>query len=152
MFIYENNPVWDLNKERIIGSESESFCIGNVEINASLPYKWWRLEDDTTQDVLGYGWIEVNENARETEISICIAQEHRGEGIGKKILNNLEQKVITNNFPHSIIANICGSNRYAIRVIRLLQKHGYASFFPIETIRILVSNGQDVTFTKELNI
>ncbi len=152
MFIYEENPIWDLNKERIIGPERESFCIEDVEVNAELPYEWWRLEDDTTHEILGYGWITVNEKVNEAEISLCIAQEHRGERIGEQILNNLEQQIIVNNLPRNIIANIYGSNTYASRVIQLLQNQGYNSTLPIETTRVLVSNGCDVTFVKELNL
>lgn len=151
MFVYEENPIWDLHKERIIGPERESFCIGKVELNARLPYEWWRLEDDTTNEILGYGWITVSEEENDSEISICISQSYRGQGIGERILNNLEQQITMNNFPNKIICNIYGCNRYATRVIKLLQSHGYNPTIPIETIRVLINNAQDVTFIKELN-
>ena len=66
-------------------------------------------------------------------------------------MTNLEQQIIINNFPCDITTNIYGSNRYAGRVIQLLQDYGYKSIFPIETTRVLIAKGQDVTFTKELN-
>ena len=151
MFIYEENPIWDLNKERIIGKKVESFPIETVKLNDQLPYKWWRLEDDTNNEVLGYGWIAVDEDKNETEVSLCIAEEHRGKKIGIQILNNLEQEILVNNLPRNIIATICGSNVYAFRVVKLLLNNGYDSELPIKTVEPLINKGYDVTFIKKLN-
>lgn len=151
MFVFESNPVWDINKDRIIGVERDSFSIGDVQIDAYLPYYWWRLDDDNTQEVLGYGWITVYEEEDKSEFSLCVSQVHRREGLGDQILTNLEQQIIDRDFPRNIIANVYGDNPNAISIMQLLERKGYRSIWPSEMTRVLISNGQDVTFIKTLS-
>lgn len=147
MLVYEANPIWDENKERIIGNESNSFDIKAIRGN-SLPYQWWRLQDDNNE-ILGYGWLKTDEDS--IEISLSIAKEHRGKGLSKQILIYLEQQILSENLPRNIVATVYESNKDSDRVVKLLRENGYkTASFPTENAEAVLRKGIDVTFYKTL--
>lgn len=152
MFIHEESPVWDVNKARIIGVENGSFCFNGVEINQRLPYEWYKMIGGESDEILGYGWVDVDTDNQESELSLCVAEEHRGKGIAKQMLMCLEEKIIENNFPVTIIATIKGSNTHSEAMMHLLQSQEYMPMLDFETTKNLLRAGQNGSFYKDLSI
>jgi len=146
VFNYEIDPVWDKDKERIIGSEADSFDI-NAKIDGSLPYDWWYLKK--YNEVIGYGWLNVNED--DVEISISISKEHRNKGLGTKTLHHLEQQILSRNLPKNIVVTVYGTNIHRFKVAKMLKSNGYRTCkFPIKDAAEILKRGEDVTFFKTL--
>lgn len=114
--------------------------------------KFIKMMGGESDEILGYGWIYVDKDDQKSEVSLCVAEEHRGKGIAKQILMYLEEKVIENELPVTIRATIKGSNTHSDAMLRLLQSQEYKPIHDFETIINLLRAGADVLFYKQLSI
>lgn len=145
-FNYEENVIWDDDKERIIGNLTNSFNLdGNRE---SVTGEWWNLKNDFGI-IIGYGWIVIYEN--EVEISLVVSEEYRGKGLSKKILNYLEEQILLNDLPKNVVAIINETNEYKYTVAKLLTNNGYApEGFDVKYLEFYLSSEISIAFCKKL--
>lgn len=125
-WIKEENPLWDENKVKIIGSNIGCFVLDGIKESGKLVGEWFYLRDECGQ-IIGYGWIEIKE--REAEISLAVDKKYKGNGYGTQIINNLYNEV-KNLGIEEIIAVVRVENSNAEDVIRLAYKNGYIAEWP----------------------
>ena len=88
-WIRESPPLWDADKQRIIGEvPSRVFAIGPFRPGQVMPADWWRVEDDGR--VIGYGWMDHAWGDAEVLLAVDPAAQ-RG-GAGTFILDRLEDE------------------------------------------------------------
>ncbi len=94
MFIREYNPLWDVDKQRIIEHEVASFNGLPITLGETLSSLWWKLIRDEDQKIIGYGWIDIHdqEEYSVSEISLCVTQDERGRHYGSLILSSLKMR------------------------------------------------------------
>ncbi|RMG96014.1 MAG: N-acetyltransferase [Deltaproteobacteria bacterium] len=89
-WIREEPPVWDDDKERIVGGTPDGTFEGlDFEAGALVPGDWWRVEQNGK--VVGYGWMDTSWGG-DAQILLAVAPEARGRGIGTWILDRLEDE------------------------------------------------------------
>jgi GNAT superfamily N-acetyltransferase len=100
---HEQRPVWDTDKQRIIGSAEPGIFTVNYEPGASLPGDWWSVLD-ATSTVVGFGWMDVGWG--EAEILLAVAPGARSHGVGSFVLDNLEHEAATRglNYVYNTVA------------------------------------------------
>jgi len=88
-WVYERNPRWDADRERVFATVLEGvFRAATRTAGERLESDWWRVERDGR--VVGYGWLD--EVWGDAEILLVVEQEARGSGVGGFMLQRLEQE------------------------------------------------------------
>jgi GNAT superfamily N-acetyltransferase len=88
-WIRESPPVWDADKERIVGGAPDGvFALEPHKPGDVVPGDWWRVEE--AGRVVGYGWMDHSWGDAE----ILLAVDERGQriGVGTFILDRLEDE------------------------------------------------------------
>ncbi|WP_134765217.1 GNAT family N-acetyltransferase [Nocardioides sp. 1609] len=101
----EENPVWNADKQRVIGGAPEGTFTLSFADGDALPGDWWaaRTSDGT---VVGFGRIDLTWGG-DAEILLAVDPERQGEGIGSSILQHLEDEVVSQgvNYVHNRISD-----------------------------------------------
>lgn len=91
-WIHESPAYWDAPKAEIIGAAPEGTFgargYEKLDPGALVPCDWWRVEDEASGDVVGYGWMDITWG--DGEILLAVHPKKRGEGVGTFILDRLE--------------------------------------------------------------
>lgn len=129
MWIKENEPIWDGDKERIfIGTEPGCFNFNPnaMVLNNRLSDHWWKLQSHDGR-VIGYGWI--NEEKNDAEVSVVVSKEEKcnSKHYGTNILLNLENEAKGIGY-NEVIAIVQPENPNASRVIHWLFNNGYVAY------------------------
>ncbi|WP_378152640.1 GNAT family N-acetyltransferase [Chungangia koreensis] len=119
--IKDENPMWDDNKKTIV--EEGPFNLKNPEIGSPLEEEWWKLID-MDQNVLGYGWITMENN--DFEISVAIHKNHQELGLGTYILGELEQIAKNRGFK-ATVSVVRKKNDNSESIINWLCRKNYIS-------------------------
>ena len=88
---HKDLPVWDSNKQRIVGNAPTGTLDGRyaeMREGATIPCNWFRVEDDGK--IVGYGWVDVVWG--DAEILLATDPAAQGHGIGTFILDHLEEE------------------------------------------------------------
>ena len=85
----EARPVWDDNKERVIGGAPPGALDISHTDGAELVGDWFTARDGDA--VVGYGWMDSTWGG-DTEILLAVDPARDGEGIGTFIMSRLEQE------------------------------------------------------------
>ena len=85
----ESRPVWDADKERVIGAAPPGALDIRHEPGADLPGDWWSAGD--VDGTLGYGWLDATWGG-DAEILLAVDPQAQGKGVGSFILAHLEQE------------------------------------------------------------
>lgn len=85
----ETRPVWDADKERIIGGAPPGALDVQHQSGADLPGDWWVAGDGST--TLGYGWLDATWGG-DAEILLAVDPQAQGKGVGSFVLDHLEQE------------------------------------------------------------
>ena len=96
---HESSPSWDEPKRRIVGGAPPGIFdsrFAQLADGALLPCDWWRIERDGT--IVGYAWLDAVWG--DAEITLAVADEAEGSGVGSFALERLEEE-----------ARRCGLNR-----------------------------------------
>ena len=89
-WIRESPAHWDANKARIVGSAPPGVFdtrYRTCPIGQLAPCEWWRVEDDSGEDV-GHG--RLDDTWGDAEILVLVAPDHRRVGVGGFVVARLE--------------------------------------------------------------
>jgi GNAT superfamily N-acetyltransferase len=99
----EDPPLWDADKERVIGGAPEGAFVLPFEDGQSLPGDWWaaRTADGT---VIGYGRLDTTWGG-DAEILLAVDPAYQRQGAGSFILAHLEDEAGARgiNYVHNTI-------------------------------------------------
>ena len=90
-WVHESPAYWGEEKARIVGAASAGTFDRSVVDRSQgevLPNDWWRVEQDGK--TIGYGWMDVTWG--DAEILLAVDPEHRQQGVGSYILEQLEEE------------------------------------------------------------
>ncbi|MFE4354013.1 GNAT family N-acetyltransferase [Peribacillus butanolivorans] len=124
--IKEENPIWDIEKENIVGKvEGGTFNLDNLEVGTQLHQEWWKLIDDNDR-VLGFGWINY-ENG-DFEISLAVHKDYQGSGSGSIIIEGLESIAKEKGF-NKTVAIVKKTNPNSLKMIKWLYQKKYMAYW-----------------------
>ncbi|HET8599132.1 MAG TPA: GNAT family N-acetyltransferase [Segeticoccus sp.] len=83
----EPRPVWDADKERIIGGAPEGALDVSYPDGAELPGDWFVAAEDGKP--VGYGWMDSTWGG-DTEILLAVDTAQQGRGVGSFVMTHLE--------------------------------------------------------------
>lgn len=128
MWIKEEEPVWDSDKEDIIDCAPQgSFNMG-PKSNGTISGDWWKLVEN--KRVIGYGWISMISGDAELLIAVRKSEQHKG--YGNIILENLEMEA--SKLKHNkVVAIIQSENINAVNIIYWLDRKGFRVFWVDDT-------------------
>ena len=101
-WIHETPAEWDAGKATVVGGAPDGifrdFPFKDGEL---IPGEWWRVESDGK--LAGYGWMEYD--WAEAEITLAVAPEFRGSGVGTFILDQLEKEAASRglNYLYNVV-------------------------------------------------
>jgi GNAT superfamily N-acetyltransferase len=88
-WIREQSPVWDADKERVVGGAPPGvFDFVDLQPGDLIAGEWWRVEDDG--QVVAYGWIDVVWG--DAEMLLAVEPSAQGRGIGTFVVDRLEKE------------------------------------------------------------
>lgn len=149
---WENDAVWDKNKEHIISNHCDAFNIsGDIVIGGKLPSVWGHLKNGNDR-ILGYGWIDLYDDG--PEISIVIDDVFQVMGLGNKILEMLVDDVKSRGYTF-VGATVKNTNVFARQVVGWLCKNGFSetnfgTSVSVEFALKIFEKGQDLNLIKRL--
>ncbi|WP_339243074.1 GNAT family N-acetyltransferase [Paenibacillus sp. FSL F4-0243] len=124
--VKEENPIWDNEKENIVGNvEVGTFNLENVVVGEELCQEWFKLIDDNV-GVLGFGWIDYNNN--NFEISVAVHKDYQGSGSGSIIIEELERIAKEKGF-NEVRGIVKSSNPNAVKMIEWLYRKNYKAYW-----------------------
>jgi GNAT superfamily N-acetyltransferase len=91
----EQSPVWDDDKQRIIGGAPAGALDLSYPAGEQLPGDWYTASEDGR--VVGYGWMDSTWGG-DTEILMAVDPDHQGRGIGTFVMNHLEWEAAQRGF------------------------------------------------------
>lgn len=150
---WENDAVWDRNKEYVISNHCDAFNITrDIELGGRLPGIWGCLRNGNNR-ILGYGWIDLYDNC--PEISIVIDDVFQARGIGKQILKILVDDVKRRGYIF-VMAIVKRTNVSAREVVAWLCKNGFSETNFGTSISVALAlnifeKGQDLNLIKRLD-
>ncbi len=89
VWVREEHPVWDADKQRVIGGAPEGAFVLPFSEGDELPGEWWSVRDD--DEVVGYGRLDISWGG-DAEILMAVDPVRQGKGIGSFVLAGLEQE------------------------------------------------------------
>ncbi|MCW2758767.1 MAG: family N-acetyltransferase [Nocardioidaceae bacterium] len=101
-WVREENPVWDADKDRVIGGAPEGAFVLDYGSGESLPGEWWSARDGDA--IVGYGRLDVTWGG-DAEILLAVDPDHQEHGIGSFVLARLEEEATARgiNYVHNRI-------------------------------------------------
>lgn len=102
-WVREESPVWDADKQRVIGSAPEGAFVLNVQAGAPLPGDWWSVRTGDSS-IVGYGRLDTTWGG-DAEVLLAVAPDQQERGVGSFILFQLEQEAAAReiNYIHNRI-------------------------------------------------
>ena len=88
-WVPEPHPVWDADKQRVIGGAPEGTFVLPFDEGDELPGEWWSARDDGT--VVGYGRLDIGWGG-DAEILLAVDPGRQQQGVGSFVLDHLEQE------------------------------------------------------------
>jgi GNAT superfamily N-acetyltransferase len=101
-WVREETPVWDADKQRVIGGAPEgAFDLPFAE-GDPLPGEWWSARDGET--VVGYGRLDIGWGG-DAEILLAVDPARQEEGIGTFVLGALEGEALRRgiNYVYNVV-------------------------------------------------
>jgi GNAT superfamily N-acetyltransferase len=87
---HEDNPTWDDDKQRVIGSAPEGALDIAYTLGTALPGDWWSARDESGAAV-GYGWLDATWGG-DAEILLAVDAAAQQHGAGSFIIGHLEDE------------------------------------------------------------
>jgi GNAT superfamily N-acetyltransferase len=87
---HEANPIWDDDKQRVIGSAPEGALDLSFTPGSTLPGDWWSART-AKGDVVGYGWLDATWGG-DAEILLAVDASWQEKGVGSFIIGRLEDE------------------------------------------------------------
>lgn len=84
---HEERPVWDEDKQRVIGGAPAGIFDLPYRPGDALPGDWWAAVDESGRAV-GFGWMDVTWG--EAEILLAVEPDAQQAGLGSFVLDHLE--------------------------------------------------------------
>jgi GNAT superfamily N-acetyltransferase len=91
-WVREDHPVWDADKQRVIGGAPEGAFVLPFHEGDDLPGEWWSARDGDT--VVGYGRLDIGWGG-DAEILLAVDPERQEQGVGSFVLAGLEAEAST---------------------------------------------------------
>lgn len=85
----EDSPVWDADKQRIIGGTPAGVFDLACSEGEALPGDWFAATDGDR--VVGYGWLDVTWGG-DAEVTFAVDPEQQGKGVGSWVVEQIEQE------------------------------------------------------------
>jgi ribosomal protein S18 acetylase RimI-like enzyme len=120
-WIEERPPVWDDDKQRIIGGAPAGvFALGPFEPGDPLAGDWWRVEDEGR--VVGYGWMDTVWG--DAEVLVAVDPADQGRGVGVYVFDQLEREAAVRGlrYLHNVVRT---THPDRDEVTAWLQAHGF---------------------------
>lgn len=150
----DENPVWDQDKQRLIREKEDSFYICECHKGDKLPGIWYKAIEknaDSSDEVIGFGWIDVDDSL--PEISIVVDDKNSHNGIGRQLTDELCNECKKNGASKVRIV-IRSENIYYKRVVKIALNNGFYwdndSNAGHEMLCKLLERGFNVTMEKDL--
>jgi GNAT superfamily N-acetyltransferase len=91
-WVREESPVWDADKQRVIGGAPEGAFELPFSDGDAVPGEWWSARDDGADGaVVGYGRLDISWGG-DAEILLAVAPDRQQQGIGGFVLGKLEDE------------------------------------------------------------
>lgn len=144
----ETDPIWDLDKEALLGKEPDAFNLKRVEANAPVAGRWWRAT--IAGETVGFASLLAEEQSDQqsvgshgcphtVELIVGIREDRRGSGIGQQILE-VVLEVARVEGCDAVTAVVSATNPRAKDVLTWLFRNGFAPLAGIpkkDAIRLL---------------
>ena len=124
--IKEDNPIWNLEKNRIFTSIDQGtfeYNLKELGLGIALEHEWWKLVEN--KKVLGFGWINYTND--DFEISFVVYDDYTGKGLGSFIINELEKLGESKGY-RKILAIVKETNPNSEKIIEYLYRKGYSFY------------------------
>lgn len=89
-WVHEDRPLWDEDKQRVIGGAPQGALDVQYPSGAELPGDWWSARDGDGA-VVGYGWLDATWGG-DAEILLAVEKSVQRRGVGTFILSSLENE------------------------------------------------------------
>jgi GNAT superfamily N-acetyltransferase len=102
-WVREESPVWDADKQRVIGGAPEGAFVLPYRDGDELPGDWWSARD-AEDHVVGYGRLDTTWGG-DAEILLAVAPDRQERGVGSFILDKLDDEAASRglNYVHNRI-------------------------------------------------
>lgn len=84
------NPVWDDDKERVVGGAPPGALDISYRLGTPVPGDWWVAEDESGA-IVGFGWLDATWGG-DAEILLAVNPSSQQSGVGTFILGQLERE------------------------------------------------------------
>ena len=104
-WVREDTPVWDADKQRVIGGAPEGAFELSFAEGDPLPGEWWAARDGAEDGpVVGYGRLDIDWGG-DAEILLAVDPARQEEGIGTFVLGALEGEALRHgiNYVYNVI-------------------------------------------------
>lgn len=85
----EETPVWDADKQRVIGGAPEGAFVLPFAEGDALPGEWWSARDG--DHVVGYGRLDISWGG-DAEVLLAVDPDRYQQGVGSFVLAGLERE------------------------------------------------------------
>jgi GNAT superfamily N-acetyltransferase len=147
-WIHEAAPVWDEEKQRVIGGAPQGALDVRHEPGSQLSGDWWSATDESGV-VVGYGWLDATWGG-DAEVLLAVDPDRQGEGVGAFVLNRLEQEAATRGINY-VYNTVRETHPDRDRVQDWLAVRGFRGSVSDPTMRkrVVADSGEPVTASKE---
>jgi ribosomal protein S18 acetylase RimI-like enzyme len=121
VWIEERPPVWDADKQRIIGGAPAGvFALGPFDLGDPLAGDWWRVEDEGR--VVAYGWMDTVWG--DAEVLVAVDPTDQGRGVGAYVFDQLEREAAMRGlrYLHNVVR---ATHPDRDEVTAWLEQHGF---------------------------
>ncbi len=98
----EDDPVWDADKQRVIGGAPEGAFVLPFSDGDPLPGEWWSARQD--DEVVGFGRLDIGWGG-DAEILLAVDPGRQEQGVGSFVLDHLEDEAAARgiNYVYNVI-------------------------------------------------
>ena len=122
-WVHEKQPVWNADKQRVIGGAPEGAFELPFDEGEALPGDWWAVhEDGEDGPVVGYGRLDITFGG-DAEMLLATDPARQGEGIGSFILEQLEREAANRDINY--VLNVIRDHDHRPQVHAWLTAHGF---------------------------
>lgn len=89
-WVRDQRPVWDADKQRVIGGAPPGALEMDYSSGAELPGDWWAARS-ADGAVVGYGWLDSTWGG-DAEVLLAVDPEAQRQGVGSFILDHIERE------------------------------------------------------------